>query len=313
MPAPPKPGDLPAGPTDRRDADPAGTVDRRDADPAGAGFNEMLSIGRFSRLAGLSIGALRHYAELDLLRPARVDRSTGYRSYRRDQLERARLIGTLRSLEIPLEEVRRIVEADDAVERRRLLAAERSRAHARAARLGRIAHALAHLETDTEASPMSAPPRPPEIDPATRRALAAGLFNRTWELLEIPARTAEQDDELVHTAHASRHHWGEVGTRANLARGEWMCARVYSVLGRAEPALHHARRCLAMLEGGDPVGTIEDWDWAAAYEGLARASFVAGDAAAARDWKARALAALETVADAEDRQVIAQDLDGLPD
>ena len=31
---------------------------------------DLLSIGRFARLAGLSVGALRHYDELDLLRPA---------------------------------------------------------------------------------------------------------------------------------------------------------------------------------------------------------------------------------------------------
>lgn len=43
---------------------------------------DLIPIGRFARLAGLSIGALRHYDELDLLRPADVDRFTGYRRYR---------------------------------------------------------------------------------------------------------------------------------------------------------------------------------------------------------------------------------------
>ena len=42
---------------------------------------ELLSIGRFARLTGLSIGALRHYHELGLLQPAAVDPMTGYRSY----------------------------------------------------------------------------------------------------------------------------------------------------------------------------------------------------------------------------------------
>ena len=42
--------------------------------------DQLLTIGRFARLSGLSIGALRHYDELDLLRPARVDPETGYRS-----------------------------------------------------------------------------------------------------------------------------------------------------------------------------------------------------------------------------------------
>jgi len=33
----------------------------------------MLSIGRFARLSGLTVKALRHYDEVGLLRPARVD------------------------------------------------------------------------------------------------------------------------------------------------------------------------------------------------------------------------------------------------
>ena len=83
---------------------------------------------------------------------------------------------------------------------------------------------------------MSKPQLPPEIEPATRRALAVGLYNHCWELLEIADRTAEQDAELIHAAHASRYHWGEiVDTPARLWRGEWMCARVYSVLGGPSP------------------------------------------------------------------------------
>jgi DNA-binding transcriptional MerR regulator len=39
----------------------------------------MLSIGRFARLTGLTVKALRHYDELGLLRPAHVDGWTGYR------------------------------------------------------------------------------------------------------------------------------------------------------------------------------------------------------------------------------------------
>ena len=105
--------------------------------------------------------------------------------------------------------------------------------------------------------------------------LAADLFNHVWTLLETPHRTPEQDDEMLHAAHASRHHWGEIGQPANLARGEWQCSRVYAVLGRAEPALWHARRCLAI-------------------------------------WKAKGYEALAPVADLEDREVIESDLATLP-
>jgi hypothetical protein len=96
--------------------------------------------------------------------------------------------------------------------------------------------------------------------------------------------------------------------RTTALGGEWQCARVYSSLGRPEAALWHARRCLAILEAG---GGGEDWDLAAAYEGLARAHALAGDTDAAREWRDRAVAALSAIADPEDREVIEQDLAAL--
>jgi hypothetical protein len=157
---------------------------------------------------------------------------------------------------------------------------------------------------------MSAPPAPPTHDHETERALAAGLFNRTWELIETVDRTPEQDAEMIHTAHASRYHWGNVGEPVRLARGEWQVARVYATLGRAEPALWHAQRCLAILE--DHRDGIEDWDLPAAYEGLARASAVAGDRAGRDAWADRAREAAAAIADPEDRRIIEADLATVP-
>ncbi len=150
----------------------------------------------------------------------------------------------------------------------------------------------------------------PSLGPETHQALGAGLFNRTWDLLEVEGRTDDQDDELIDTAHASAWHWRQVGHAANAARGHWLCARVYAVLGRGEPAVHHARRATEILAAGGEG--IEDWDLAAAAEAMARALVVSGDLDGAREWKARAVAALEAVKDAEDRSVIERDLATLP-
>ena len=97
--------------------------------------------------------------------------------------------------------------------------------------------------------------------------------------METEDRTQAQDDRMLHMAHASRHHWEQVGTPANLARGEWLCSRVYAVLGRGEPSLHHARRVLELCEEHG----IGDWDLAFAHEALARAHAVAGDRAASEE------------------------------
>lgn len=72
--------------------------------------DELMTIGRFARLAGLSVGTLRHYDEVGLLPPASVDPATGYRRYRRDQAGRARTIAMLRWDDLPIEEIRQVVD-----------------------------------------------------------------------------------------------------------------------------------------------------------------------------------------------------------
>jgi hypothetical protein len=132
------------------------------------------------------------------------------------------------------------------------------------------------------------------------RQLAVDLYNGLWPLMEKDARTPEEDAQLVHQAHASLYHWSQVGEQVNRARGEWMCSRVYAVVGRAEPALWHAHRCIALAE---PSG---DWDLAIAYEALARAAVVAGDPEAARAAIARAREV--EIAEDDDREVVEKDL-----
>jgi hypothetical protein len=153
---------------------------------------------------------------------------------------------------------------------------------------------------------MGQPPMPPELDDATHRMLGVGLYNFTWTLMEKPDRTAEETDLMIHAAHASRYHWEKVAVAVNRARGEWLCSRVYAVLGRAEPALWHAQRCLAIVEAGGEG--FEDWDRASALEAVARAYAVAGDRAKAERCKALAAAELPKIAEADDRDVIEKDL-----
>jgi hypothetical protein len=59
-------------------------------------------------------------------------------------------------------------------------------------------------------------------------------------------------------------------------------------------------------------GTGSDWDLAFAYEALARAQAVAGDAGLAREFTDRALAATEDIADDEDRDLVLADLETIP-
>jgi hypothetical protein len=139
------------------------------------------------------------------------------------------------------------------------------------------------------------------------RQLAVELYNSSWTLLEKAHRTPEEDDALVHQVHASMYHWLQAPEcePKNRARGEWLCSRAYAVLGRAEPALHHARRCLEICE--QHADNVEDWDLAFAYEALARASRVAGDEDDARRFEQRGRELVEQIADPEDKDLALKD------
>jgi DNA-binding transcriptional MerR regulator len=76
---------------------------------------DLVSIGEFAQLSGLSPRALRLYDEVGLLLPARVDPQSGYRWYAADQAGRARLIVSLRHLGVPLARIATIVEVEPAV------------------------------------------------------------------------------------------------------------------------------------------------------------------------------------------------------
>lgn len=72
-----------------------------------------LSIGTFARRSRLSPKALRIYDRLGVLVPAAIDDHTGYRLYRESQLETARLVVSLRRLDMPLARVAEVVAAPE--------------------------------------------------------------------------------------------------------------------------------------------------------------------------------------------------------
>ncbi|MBV9870908.1 MAG: MerR family transcriptional regulator [Frankiaceae bacterium] len=269
---------------------------------------EMLSIGRFARLTGLTAKALRHYDAEGVFAPSYVDPSSGYRYYGSEQVETGRLIQRLRSLDLPLPEVARLIalQRDNPSEFDVALVAQRQRLLARVMRLQGQLHNLDHLIADkgivavTQTTTIE--------DTAAERKIAVDLFNHVWTLLEKEDRTESEEAEMIHSAHASTVHWMHVGEPVNRARGEWQCSRVYAVLGRGEPAVFHAKKVLEICQREG----IGDWDLAFAYEALARATAVAGDIEEAHRWAEQARAACTDVAEDDDREIVLSDLATLP-
>ncbi len=88
---------------------------------------DMMPIGRFAQLSGLSAKALRLYDGLGLLSPTVIDFATGYRYYSREQLPLACRVKRLRAMEMPLAEIRTLLAADDPATARTCLARHRAR------------------------------------------------------------------------------------------------------------------------------------------------------------------------------------------
>ncbi len=72
----------------------------------------MFKIGDFSKLSQVSVKALRYYDQIGLLRPAHVDRFTGYRYYSASQLPRLNRILALKDLGFSLDQVAQLLDDD---------------------------------------------------------------------------------------------------------------------------------------------------------------------------------------------------------
>lgn len=70
----------------------------------------MIRIGDFAKLSRVSVKTLRHYDELGLIRPVRVDEFTGYRYYEYEQYPLMSRIRALKDLGFSLEEIGRLLD-----------------------------------------------------------------------------------------------------------------------------------------------------------------------------------------------------------
>ena len=131
------------------------------------------------------------------------------------------------------------------------------------------------------------------------RRTAAEAFNKAWDYLDMKGRSSEDDLEMLRLAHASRYHWGLVGTPENQAVGDWQTSRIYAALGQPDLALRFAESALSTCrEHGLHETEL------AAHEGIARAYAIGMDAKKAKRSLARARSLLDGLSlEKEDREI----------
>ena len=113
-----------------------------------------LTVGDFSRITHLSVKTLRHYHEVGLLEPATVNPGTGYRYYSAAQVPTAQVIRRLRDLEMPVSQVKAVLDAPDAPARNALIAAHLGQLEAELAQTRAAVESLRNLLQPPQDAPV---------------------------------------------------------------------------------------------------------------------------------------------------------------
>ncbi len=133
---------------------------------------------------------------------------------------------------------------------------------------------------------------------------SASCYNMAWDLIERSDRTPEDDEQMVHLAHASLWHWTQRPDciDKNLSIGYWQISRVSLLVGDAVNARKYANQCLAKTPEDEPFCL------AYAYEALSRAESLADNRTKAKEHLAEAWHNAERVTDDEEKQLLVNDL-----
>ena len=121
---------------------------------------------------------------------------------------------------------------------------------------------------------MAQAPDPAELA-KWQRWFAVECNNRAWRLAEQASRSAAEDEEMLHCAHAATLHWSKVGTELHKARATMLLGHVHALLGDGERALCYARHSFDYVESHDSP----DWEIAFAHAVLANAAAAANERA----------------------------------
>lgn len=129
---------------------------------------------------------------------------------------------------------------------------------------------------------------------------AKKCFNGAWDFLDKKNRDANDEQQMLHLAHAARYHRSFVGTAESYAIGDWQISRVYAALNEHHLALRFAKSALEILQKNDLSDIL-----CMGYEGMARAYAVAKDYSSARNFINKAREQLDKSAqlDQEDKKI----------
>jgi hypothetical protein len=141
---------------------------------------------------------------------------------------------------------------------------------------------------------------------SAHRYFSAECFNRTWDFIQKPKRTAEDNQKMILLSLASLWHWTQRSdcTPTNLSIGYWQASRVYVLVGQVENARIYGQLCLKASQGDGVLPFYLGY----AYEALARVEMVAGNRKKMADYLQQAFEVAERISDPEEKKMLLDDL-----
>jgi hypothetical protein len=148
----------------------------------------------------------------------------------------------------------------------------------------------------------------PEDTALWQRRLASQANNRAWSLSEAASRTAQQDEEMLHAAHAAMYFWNIVGNDNNHAHASQLLAHVYALLRQPGPASHYQAQSQPVFFAQGAA----DWEVALAHCVAANVAASMGDTDAHGKHYRLSYQLVEQLPDPEDRKILEATLCILP-
>jgi DNA-binding transcriptional MerR regulator len=161
-----------------------------------AAMQVRLAIGDFSKMTHLSVKALRHYHDVGLLEPAEIDPDSGYRYYEASQLRTAQVIRRFRDLDMPLDEIRTMLQAPDVAARNAIIVAHMRRMESQ---LAVAQAAVTSLRSLLERPPAPVTVEQRSVEPVSALAIVERVTAADFETWWVGAFT-ELDEVLREAA-----------------------------------------------------------------------------------------------------------------
>ncbi len=151
---------------------------------------------------------------------------------------------------------------------------------------------------------------PDNLEPASwHRFFAIESNNLAWSLAARASRSPEETARLLDAAHAASFHWRIAGNELNIMRADTLLAEVHALAGFGQSA----RRLADEVRDFFLARPTDDWELALVHTIHAHASYAAGDSKAHRASYLAAREAIAGIADDEDRQIVLETFDQVPE